>query len=144
MSILIKGMEMPKNCMECQWYYFQNSTCTNPVYYLDSRCKLIPSGQDWYGYDGNGGWIGEDIDQENKRGYYYYHHCVEKGKRAKQCPLVSVPEPHGRLIDADAFIGTIRPLCEEDKYTACTFETVKRLMLEHINNAPTIIPAEEE
>ena len=52
--------------------------------------------------------------------------------------------PHGRLIDADASIGTIRPLCEEDKYAACTFETVKRLMLEHINNAPTIIPAEED
>lgn len=51
--------------------------------------------------------------------------------------------PHGRLIDADALIGTIRPLCEEDKFAACTFETVKRLMKEHINNAPIIVPAEE-
>ena len=130
MAILIKGMEMPKNCMECQWYYFQNSTCTNPVYYLDSRCKLIPSGQDWYGYDGNGGWIGEDIDQENKRGYYYYHHCVEKGKRAKQCPLIEVPEPHGRLIDADALIN-------DHPRTWTTYD------LQRIANAPTVIPASE-
>lgn len=62
--------------------------------------------------------------------------------RHKDCPLVPVPQ-HGRLIDADAFLCTIRPICDEDANAACTFETVKRLMVEHINNAPTIIPAEE-
>ena len=51
--------------------------------------------------------------------------------------------PHGRLIDADAFIATIRPLCEEDAFAACTFATVKQLMAEHINKAPTIVEAEE-
>ena len=56
----------------------------------------------------------------------------------------AIPVPlHGRLIDADAFIATIRPLCEEDAFAACTFATVKQLMVEHINKAPTIIPAEE-
>lgn len=54
-----------------------------------------------------------------------------------------IPKPHGRLIDADAFLRTIRPICDEDANAACTFETVKRLMVEHINNAPTIFPAEE-
>ena len=56
----------------------------------------------------------------------------------------AVPIPsHGRLIDADAFLSTVRPICNEDAYAGCTFETVKRLMIEHINNAPTIIGAEE-
>lgn len=49
-----------------------------------------------------------------------------------------------RLIDADAIISSIRPLCEDDKFAACTIETVKRLMEERINNAPTIeaVPVE--
>ena len=58
------------------------------------------------------------------------------------CPLVPVPA-HGRCVDADAFLATIRPICDEDANAACTFETVKRLMIEHISEAPTIIPAEE-
>lgn len=63
--------------------------------------------------------------------------------RPSWCPIIGeLPEHHGRLIDSDAFISTIRPLCEEDKFSACTFETVKRLMVEHINNAPTIVPAD--
>lgn len=52
---------------------------------------------------------------------------------------ISVP-PHGRCVDADAFLSTIRPICDEDANVACTFETVKRLMIERISDAPTIIP----
>lgn len=57
--------------------------------------------------------------------------------------VVPVP-PHGRCIDADAFLNTIRPICDEDANAACTFDTVKRLMIEHISDAPTIIPADKE
>ena len=65
--------------------------------------------------------------------------------KSPNCPIIAIlPECHGRLVDADAFISTIRPLCEEDKFAACKLETVKRLMVEHINNAPTIVPAEAE
>lgn len=77
-----------------------------------------------------------------------YQTCIFADKNASvngkllDCPLAPVP-PHGRLIDADAFLRTIRPICDEDAYKGCTFETVKRLMIEHINNAPTIIEAEE-
>lgn len=63
--------------------------------------------------------------------------------RLPDCPIIcQLPEGHGRLVDADAFISTIRPLCEEDKFAACTLETAKRMTVEHINNAPTIVPAE--
>lgn len=60
------------------------------------------------------------------------------------CPIVPLPEKHGRLIDADALIGTIRPVVEEDDYAGCTFRTVKELMTEHIDNAPTVVEAEGE
>lgn len=70
--------------------------------------------------------------------------CISLDLECKRIATAVAVPPLGRLIDADAFIGTIRPLCEEDKFAACTFETVKRLMVEHINNAPTIIPPAEE
>ena len=66
------------------------------------------------------------------------------GKRDKECPLRPLPKKHGRLIDADAFIGTIRPIVEEDDYAGCTFRTVKELMTEHIDEAQTIVEAEGE
>ena len=56
--------------------------------------------------------------------------------------VVKIDTEDRRLVDADAFRSTIRPLCDEDKFAACTLETVKRLMVEHINNAPTIVPAD--
>ena len=87
MGVYIKGMQMPKSCEECRWFYHQGTLCVDPPYHLDARCKLIPPTQDWYGYDRNGGWVGDDIDPDKTKGYYYYHHCVQKGTRAKQCPL---------------------------------------------------------
>lgn len=111
MSILIRGMEMPKSC-PCELLGIGYDLCCSFAGGIPARVKE-------------------------------YYECCQNGTRPSWCPLFPVP-PHGRLIDADAFIGTIRPLCEEDKFAACTFETVKRLMVEHINNAPTIIPASEE
>lgn len=59
------------------------------------------------------------------------------------CPLVSVPEPHGKLIDVDA--------ADEDAYDelelANTYRTgweAARAMQKHYQNSPTIIPAEEK
>lgn len=64
-------------------------------------------------------------------------------QRMEHCPLVDVPTPHGRLIDADAFLATIRPCSASDEFQACTFLTVKRLLFEHIEAAPTVMEAEE-
>ena len=70
MSILIKGMKMPKCCVECEWH-------------------------EYYGGD-----------------YDWVHACRRTGtmsienaetERANDCPLVEIPEPHGDLIDRDAF-----------------------------------------
>ena len=50
---------------------------------------------------------------------------------------VEVPEPHGRLIDADALMGRI---CH-DTLLSSTFEKIVR---RYIENAPTVIPASKE
>jgi len=55
------------------------------------------------------------------------------------CPLVDVPDKHGRLIDADALF--------EKAYKAYGMdadETETNFFLDIINNAPTVIPADKE
>ena len=81
MSILIRGMEMPKNCDVC----FMRDAC---------------------------------------------EYSMPLGKRLTDCPLVEVPTPHGRLIDADALVRD-NGIKEIPEY------------YEVVCNAPTIIPAEE-
>ena len=79
MSIIIKGMDMPKDCWECQmfgtWEEVGKFSC-----FLGAKVK--------------------DIDI-----------------RAIDCPLVEIPTPHGRMIDADAL------------FEAMGLDTVKEVML---------------
>ena len=63
MSVIIKGMKIPKNCWEC---------CLTSENEDFDRCCLFT------------GII-----------------CLSIG-RQNNCPLVEIPTPHGRLIDADA------------------------------------------
>ena len=53
----------------------------------------------------------------------------------KDCPLVEVPEPHGRLIDADALVNTVM-------HTNSPADT-KEFIEDLIGIAPTVIEAEE-
>lgn len=59
---------------------------------------------------------------EEQRGYNFR----TREKRMDKCPLVPVPTPHGRLIDADAYI-----------------ELTGWLMAFVLRDAPTVIEAEE-
>ena len=62
MSVVVKGMETPKNCVDC---------------YLE-RCGIcIPTGKVM---------------------------SMSWERRLDDCPLVELPEKHGRLIDADALM----------------------------------------
>lgn len=96
MSILIKGLNMPKNCVSCMWHH---RTCV---------CALT-------GMVTNTG---------------------------KDCPLVEVPTPHGRLIDASTKI-------EAQLYDEMTEEwnlrtmTVDDYLAFAADVPPTIIEAEE-
>lgn len=67
MSVLIRGMQMPKNCAEC------------PVALSGKYCRI------------------------NKTHTTY----IKLPIRPDHCPLVELPEKHGRLIDAEALIDTL-------------------------------------
>ena len=71
-----------------------------------------------------------------------FDYCKDGIERPAKCPLVPLPERHGRLIDADAFLAAMRPLCKEDAQAACTLETAKQLIYLAISSAPTVIPVE--
>ena len=62
-----------------------------------------------------------------------------EAKRLDNCPLVHVPE-HGRLIDADKIGLTDFEiiLCQKGN----PFKNALEMLLEKIENAPTIIPAD--
>ena len=95
MSILIKGMEMPRDCGECRFGY-------------DGKCFAVSPIHRFF--------VGDTFE----------------------CPLVEVPTPHGRLIDADEF----------EKYVELEYETRE---ISHPNwikfrvwcgDQPTVIEAE--
>ena len=63
-----------------------------------------------------------------------------QGGRPRTCPLVYIP-PHGRMIDADKIGLTDFEiiLCQKGN----PFKNALEMLLEKIENAPTIIPADE-
>ena len=66
----------------------------------------------------------------------------ELDQKLTDCPLVEIPTPHGRLIDADEFIKKLerhRDMCG-DIETQYGIDTAIRIL----NNTPTIIEAEAE
>lgn len=91
MSVLIKGMEMPKNCAGC---FLRVGQCSKRIY------------------------------MEN---------------RPSDCPLIEVPEPHGRLGDLDALPWYLANTSV--KYA--TYEDWE-MLCDAIAAAPTVIPASEE
>lgn len=91
-SVLIKGMEMPKKCLDCPFMISRdNDDCI--VQSNEANAKF----DSW-----------DDMKAS--------------------CPLVEIPTPHGRLIDADAI----------QDYNVETFG--QRLLI--IDTAPTVIEAE--
>ena len=58
------------------------------------------------------------------------------GEKMEDCPLVPVP-PHGRLIDADAFLALINDSTILSDFLKCIINPL-------IRGEPTIIPASEE
>lgn len=71
----------------------------------------------------------------------FFHRRVNMMERDKNCPLLPLPEGHGRLIDADALFGvmgqdTDRWLIDDISY----IETDDAISA--VYKAPTIVPAE--
>lgn len=114
MGIYIKGLEMPESCHECLAGF------------------------------GGGCYFAKGADE---------YMCPDHG-RAPWCPLVEVPA-HGRLIDADALMGEFeksqRTMQQHGReYSFSFLSSSQELSTEWfcvedmLENAPTIIPAEED
>ena len=70
-------------------------------------------------------------------------------QRHSDCPLIEVPDGHGRLIDADEFIKGECNICDgacDNTYCDCLSceATMRCEMIKDFANAPTIIPADKE
>lgn len=105
MSVIIKGMKMPKSCDSCDLIQFDDEG-------LEAHCPLSP----------------------------YYRWCgTPPDYRPEGCPLVKVPTPHGRLIDAERLFNIFEPITSfpEDEQIMYV-----EAFLTAIKQAQTIIEAE--
>ena len=94
MSVIIKGMKMPKSCDSCDLIQFDDEG-------LEAHCPLSP----------------------------YYRWCgTPPDYRPEGCPLVELPTPHGRLIDAEKL--------------KCPLSWQGEIVRATVREAPTIIEAE--
>lgn len=80
-------------------------------------------------------------DSRIANGYcMYFHRSVNMMELDKNCPLVEVPTPHGRLVE---FIDVIATVNEDDGTEEVCFGDVFKAYYE-MKEAPTVIEAEEE
>jgi hypothetical protein len=112
MSVLIKGMDLPKSCATCKLI------CQDTAYKISTFEQVIT-------------YFCKELDENN----------VIQNTLIKlpNCPLVEIPTLHGRLIDVDALqqkiIDTVNSGEPNEKFTA-------RDVIQLIEYAPTIIEAE--
>lgn len=117
-DILIRGMEMPKVCIDNGWY---------------GNCPMDRS------------WCAQRFapkDSTNESA-----HKDQWNKLPSWCPLVPLSEGHGRGIDADAVIATYTPDSYELNKMHMTQESYDKLptvaaIKRAISNALTLIPPE--
>lgn len=103
MRVLIKGMEMPDSCEKCPFLDYEEGFC-------------FASGE-----KGKSGWYVSSL---------YSGSPEFNTMRNPKCPLIEVPTPHGRLIDADALANVAS-------------RRMGVINIKHIDDAPTVIEAEE-
>ena len=105
MSVIVKGMEMPKNCYDCPFI----------------RASFAG---DYYCAKGKG-------DEDDLKKVY--------NRRMNDCPLIEIPTPHGRLIDADKLLEKAYWDYNEATHDYNNFKIVSEY---EIADAPTVIEAE--
>ena len=100
MSLLIKGLNIPKNCLLCPCCVGEGLGMGRQHY-----CQVI--------------------DDEP---------CVSETYRPKNCPLVGIPTPHGRLIDADKLMQWIEHVYGD--------KDIIKFITDDIKRQPTIVEAD--
>lgn len=110
MSLLIKGMDMPKHAIKNGTDDTLYRSCV--IVHPDGTAELILDSTfaDMFGFEHN----------------------------LNRFPLVEIPTPHGRLIDADAIMDLLEKSVPE-KNRGHQFYVFRHML----RNAPTVIEAEE-
>lgn len=124
MSVLIKGMDIPKQCSECRF-------CEGDT--MDGLCRAANK---WFDDDYFAWLVYEEDDIDDSK--------------PLNCPLVEVPTPHGRLIDAyemlsdesEAFMSA--QLKVKDEATRLANEVVRTKIQMLVIDTPTVIEAEAD
>ena len=84
MSVVVRGIRIPESCTKCKFSYKEESyEPKEGTYYSVSTCKGDVISTNYY-------------NSKTHKEYAY--------KRPDYCPIVEIPEKHGRLIDADKLI----------------------------------------
>ena len=109
-DILIRGMEMPKTCCQC----------------------------DLKNYDPEIRWDENGIEQIGAWVCKRTREIIWNTQRGENCPLVPLPEGHGRLIDAEAYVDYMQNRYDNNEITNGDWIDF-RLSLK---DQPTIVPAE--
>lgn len=117
MSVLIRDMEMPRSCAECRFLEGEamDGLCHASEKWLDDDDYFL-----WFQYSEG------DIDDS----------------KPANCPLIEIP-PHGRLIDAECFDCVAYSVAGMSQAYADGYNNGAEKILFMIDNAPTIIEAEE-
>lgn len=105
MSLIIKGLDMPKGCDECP--------LTDGIH-----CKARD----------------KDIKE------YVLHFFEAYHEKPTDCPLVEIPTPHGRLVDADELQELYADI---DDLDISNYDVKVAVIRQNIKDMPTIIEAEE-
>lgn len=116
MSVIVRGMNMPKYCKECSNHFWFAGRIW--CYYLD-----------------------DSIDEGGNIDVSPPHNC----------PMTELPEKHGRLIDADAFVeyleNEFKSGYENDQKSDSDMKMLiakmHELIITEINQRPTVVESEE-
>ena len=110
MSFIVKGIDFPEKCGDCPCCVeYDNEDC---VYYEKYHTGMYCSAQD----------SAPDVDDINKK--------------LNNCPLVEIPTPHGRLIDADRLLAVLKSMASTNESVPTT------AVLELIDHQPVVLKAE--
>lgn len=78
--------------------------------------------------------------------YWEFEEEMPSNSRLPECPLVELPTPHGRLIDADRLIKVLQDTLDNYPDNHNDGKVVEKLVVtmckRYIESAPTVIKAE--
>lgn len=119
MGVYIKGVNYPESCIDCT---FLGEDWDDEDTYIVAYCGATDDYREIY-----------DSRKDNRT------HEEVVTRKPDWCPLVALPDHHGRLVE---FIDVVKTLDEDSGTEEVCFGDIMRAYYE-MRNAPTIVEAED-